>query len=108
MTNATTLKAISFATVIAVATAFSTTAFSRDLSKADENISAVKTPTYISKSNARNLVKSLLKRDYRGQGLKAYPTTKIDGKWQVAIKYNVKTVGTALVDAETGRISSKK
>lgn len=103
MTKATTLKAISLTTIIAVATAFSPSAFASD-QEATENTAK----TSISKSHAKNLVKALLKRDYKGQGLKAYPTTKVDGKWQVAIKYNVNKVGTAFVDAKTGRISSKK
>lgn len=103
--KATTIKTITLATVIAVASSLGSTAFAHDVTNAGQDVSAIETQKSISKSNAKHLVKKILKRDYRGQGLKAYPKRIVDGKWQVAIKYNMRTVGSAFVDAKTGRVS---
>lgn len=104
MTKTTTLKAITFATAIALATSFGSTAFAHDLNKASENTSAVTNHASVSKSNARNLVKSLLKREYSGEGYKTNTAQKIGDKWVVSIKDRTKTVATASVDTKSGNI----
>ncbi|NOZ67266.1 MAG: hypothetical protein GXP00_12385 [Alphaproteobacteria bacterium] len=101
MTRTTTIKAISMATAIALTTSFGTAAYAHDTGE------AAKKEISISKNNARNLVKSLLKRDYHGQGLKARPAKKIGDKWIVRIKDRSSTVATAYVDEKTGNIHVK-
>ena len=104
MTNVTTLKAISLATVFAVTASFSSAAFAHDLPKAEENVATVGDHHRISKSNARNLVKALLKREYSGNGYKANGAKKIGDSWVVKIKDRAKTVATASIDTKTGNI----
>lgn len=104
MTNTTTLKAIALATVITVTTSLSSTAFAHDFSKADENIAAPSQSNGVTKSNARNLVKALLKREYKGDGYEAKTARKVGDKWIVTIKNRARTVATASVDTKTGNI----
>ncbi|PCI33517.1 MAG: hypothetical protein COB54_04240 [Alphaproteobacteria bacterium] len=104
MTKNTTIKAISLATVIAVTTAFSSTAFAHDLSDADQNVAAASHQNSISKNKARNLVKSLLKRDYSNYGYKTNKARKIGDNWVVTIKDRTKTIAKASVDTKTGNI----
>ncbi|MCF6197331.1 MAG: hypothetical protein L3J50_11580 [Emcibacter sp.] len=101
MTKTTTIKAISMAAAIALTTSFSTIAYAHDTGE------AAKKEISISKNNARNLVKSLLKRDYHGQSLKTRPAKKIGDKWIVRIKDRSATVATAYVDEKTGNIHVK-
>ncbi|PCJ43032.1 MAG: hypothetical protein COA81_05175 [Alphaproteobacteria bacterium] len=101
MTKTTTIKAISIATAIALTTSFSTAVYAQDTGE------VAKKEISISKNNARNLVKSLLKRDYHGQGLKARSTKKIGDKWVVRIKDRSSTIATAYVDVKTGNIHVK-
>ncbi len=104
MTKATTIKAVSFATVIAVAASFGSTAFAHELSQADQNVSAVEKNHNVSKSNARSLVKALLKREYNGDRYSARAARRIGDNWVVSIKDRAKTVATASVNAKTGNI----
>ncbi|PCI51164.1 MAG: hypothetical protein COB49_02695 [Alphaproteobacteria bacterium] len=104
MTRNRTFKAISLATVIAVTAGLGGTAFAHDISPTGEKISPDEKPSMISKSNARNLVRTLLKREYNGEGYTARPARKIDGKWVITIKDRTRTVATASVDAKTGNI----
>jgi len=101
MTKTTTIKAISLATAIALTTSFGTIAYAHDTGE------AAKKEISISKSNARNLVKSLLKREYTAQNLQTRPAMKINGKWVVRIKDRSTTVATAYVDEKTGNIHVK-
>ncbi|GEM_PF-3427041 len=82
-------------------------ALAHDPAETAHNISAMEKQERVSKENARNLVKSLLKRDYSGSGYKARVARKTDGKWIVRIKNRTQIVATALVDAKTGDIHVK-
>ena len=104
MTKNTTMKAISLATVIAVTTAFSSTAFAHDLSNADQDVATAKHQTSISNENARNLVKSLLNRDYGSYGYKTNKARKVGDDWVVVIKDRTRTIAKASVDTKTGNI----
>ena len=104
MSKVTTLKTISLVAAMAVTTAFSSTAFAHDTSKA---VSDTKIQHHVTKKNARSLVNELLKREYKGQGFKAREISKVSGKWKVNIKYNLKQVATAYVDRTSGNIHIK-
>lgn len=97
-------KALPLALGIAAALSFGSPLLAHDLSKAGKDISTMEKQQHVSRENARNLVKSLLKRDYSGNGYKARVARKTDGKWIVRIKDRTKTVATASVDAKTGNI----
>ena len=103
MTKTTTLKAISLATVISITTAFSTTAFANDIS-GDYDTSAVTAQSSVTKENAQNLVKSLLKRDYGNNEYKAGTTKKINEQWVITIRDRSRTVATASVNSNNGNI----
>ncbi|VAV88715.1 hypothetical protein MNBD_ALPHA02-2322 [hydrothermal vent metagenome] len=101
MTKTTTIKAISMATAIALTTSFGSIAYAHDTGE------AARKEIRVSKNNARNLVKSLLKRDYNAQSFKALPAKKIGDKWVVRIKSRTATIATAYVDEKTGNIHVK-
>ncbi len=103
MTKIITLKAISLATVITLTTAFSATAFAHDINK-NHAASAVTTQKSITKSNAKNLVKSLLKRDYKSYGYNTSSPKKIGDQWVVIIKDRAKHVATVSINDKSGNI----
>ncbi len=104
MTKATTLKIITMAGIFATATWVSGAAFAHDTKTGAD---AAQKQISISKSNAKNLVNALLKREYGGNNLRARATKKIGDKWRVTIKNRTRTIATALVDEKTGNIHIK-
>ena len=108
MTKSTTIKTISLAAIVALTSSVGSTAFAYNSLNVDQGVSAAESQYSVSKIEARKLVKKILHRDFRGHGLKAFPTHIADGKWLITIKYNVQTVGGAYVDATTGRVSPMK
>ncbi len=104
MTKATTIKTISIAAIIAVASSLGSTASAHDISNAGVGVSAIETQRSITKNNAKSLVKQLLKREYSGEGFEARTTRKVGDKWKVSIKNRLRTVATAYVDTKTGNI----
>lgn len=105
MTQATTQKAITVAALIALGTAFSSTASAHDISRDSHTMSSAEITRSVSKKNAKNLVNTLLKKEYGGEGLSARSIRKEGDVWKVKIKRNLKTVATATVDAKTGNIN---
>lgn len=105
MTKATTFKAITAATLIAVTTSFGSSAFAHDISNAGTNMSSVQKEISVSKRNAKNLVNELLRQEYSGEGFAARKITEDGDTWKVQIKDRVKTVATAYVDRKTGNIA---
>ncbi len=104
MTKATTLKTITLTAVFAVASSISGAAFAHDTTNKTD---VAQKQINISKANARNLVNTLLKREYGGDNFRAGATKKIGDKWRVIIKNRTQTVATALVDKKTGNIHIK-
>jgi len=97
-------KTLPLALGVAFILSSGSTAFAHDPAKTAHNISTMGKQERVSRENARNLVKSLLKRDYSGNGYKTRVARKTNGKWIVRIKKRTKTVATALVDTKTGNI----
>jgi len=97
MNKTSTFKTLSMATVFALATSFGSSAFAHDISKHDKK-------TAITKENAQNLVKTLLKKKYSGEGLKARKAKMVGDEWKVSIRKRSRTVAVASVNEKTGDI----
>lgn len=104
MTTATTVKAISAAAIIALTTAMGSTAFAHDITNAGKDVYAAPEQINVSKSNAKNLVNELLKREYDHSGYEARAIRKEGDQWRVLIKDRTRTVARAYVDSKTGNI----
>ncbi len=98
------ITTISLTTALALAISFGSTAYAQNIETGYNKISVEKAYIEISKKNARNLVKALLKRDYNGFGYKAQKIKKSDDKWVVTIKDRKDFVATAYVNDNNGNI----
>ena len=104
MTKILIYKSTSLACAIIAAFSFNAAAFAHDTNKGYYTISDIKMQGRISETNARNLVKSLIEREFQGFGYMATNIKKFNNKWVVIIKDRNDFVATAYVDVTTGNI----
>ncbi len=69
-----------------------------------KDITSARVERNVTRQNAKKLIETLLKRHYKGEGLRPHSITREGDGWKVAIKRRLKTVAFATVDVKTGNI----
>lgn len=103
MIQATTCKMITKSTILSLILASGSSAYAHEPCN-DNALSLPKAERSVTKHNAKKLVKELLKREYKGEGLRIHNIRKENGAWRVNIRRGIRTVATATVDTRTGNI----